>query len=109
MMNHNRLYSAVLAIFAVYNAILVTCTLSLAYGIGWQKGPVGHVPAWAVPWLFTLICAYTIAIIVTLFARRHRPAVGCRLTRILNLALLPALPVGTVIGIYGLWKVDRGA
>ena len=50
---------------------------------------------------------YLLAILATLYARSHFPEAGRRLTRLLNLTLLPFLPWGTLIGIYGLKRVDR--
>jgi hypothetical protein len=50
---------------------------------------------------------YAIAITVTLCARNLKPEAGRRLTRVLNWALLPALPGGTLVGIYGLLKADK--
>jgi hypothetical protein len=51
--------------------------------------------------------AYAIAIVITLCARRFKPETGRVLTRALNWALLPALPGGTLVGLYGLLKADR--
>ena len=50
---------------------------------------------------------YLLAILATLYARCRYPEAGRRLTRLLNLTLLPFLPWGTLIGIYGLKRVDR--
>jgi hypothetical protein len=36
----------------------------------------------------------------------YLPKLGRRLTRLLNWVLLPALPVGTILSLYGFWKVD---
>jgi hypothetical protein len=106
MINHNRIYSATLAIFALFAVIGCSLTLFLA-GLS-KAGPIGlQVPDWSLRWLAAINFAYAVAIIVTVFIRRYRPVLGRRLTRILNWTLLPALPGGTVIGIYGLWKVDR--
>jgi hypothetical protein len=104
MINHNRLYSAVLAIFALRNAITAIVFLD------WQRaggGPMRHLSERSLPPMTALCLAYAVAVAATLLARRYRPATGRRLTRILNWALLPVLPGGTVLGFYGLWKVDK--
>jgi len=51
--------------------------------------------------------AYTVAIIVVLCAQKFRPESGRRLTWFLNLALLPAIPGGTVVGVYGLCMAGK--
>jgi hypothetical protein len=104
MINHNRLYYAALATLTVGNAIT---TALLLYWIAAVGGPLGKLSARSLPWITALSCAYTLAMIVTLLARRLRPKSGRRITRFLNWALLPAFPCGTAIGSYGLWKVDK--
>ena len=54
---------------------------------------------------YEIICKGTI--IITLSARQLKPDAGRRLTRLLNWALLPALPGGTVVGLYGLLRADK--
>ncbi len=109
MMNHNRVYTAALAVFAVYNMLIVACGVALwriVGGQGWNE-PMGHFPAWSIPWLFWITCAYTILIVWTLFARRYRPELGRQLSRVLNWLLLPVIPGGTVIGLYGMWAAYK--
>jgi uncharacterized membrane protein YedE/YeeE len=106
MINHNRAYSAVLAALAVTAALSCGLLLFLA---GASAGGVvqTHLPDWSLPWVALINFVYAVAILVTLCARGFKPEAGRRLTRVLNWALLPALPGGTVVGIYGLLKVDR--
>jgi len=104
LLNHNRIYCAVLAIFiplTLFNAC------SLFYWYGTVGAPIGHLSARAVPWVAAFNVVYAVSMSVTLVARRYRPAVGRKLTFFLNLVLLPAFLCGTILGIYGLWKVDR--
>ncbi|HEV2434452.1 MAG TPA: hypothetical protein VG077_00480 [Verrucomicrobiae bacterium] len=106
MINHNRIYSATLVIFALF-AVMGCCLTLFLDGLS-KAGPMGlQVPDWSFRWLAALNFAYAVAIIVTLFVRQYRPELGRQLTLILNWALLPALPGGTIVGIYGLWKVDK--
>jgi hypothetical protein len=104
MINHNRLYCAVLTIFAAVNAMTTIGLLYWQRTVGWS---LGHFPGWSLPWMTAINFAYTVAIAATLLARRYRPETGRRLTQLLNWALLPALVGGTVLGLYGLWKVDK--
>ena len=107
-MNHNRMYVAALAILAGLSALSSGVLLFLA-GASTSGAVDTHLPAWSLPWVAIINFAYVVAIIVTLCARRLRPATGRTLTRVLNWALLPALPGGTVVGLYGLLMADRKA
>lgn len=66
-----------------------------------------HLPDSSLPWVAAINAAYAVAIGIVLCARWFKPESGQRLTRLLNWALLPALPGGTVVGIYGLLRADK--
>ena len=105
-MNHNRTYTAALAVLATLSALSTGLLMFLAAAS--SEGAVATLlPEWALPWIAFINFAYVIAIIVTLCARRLHPEAGRTLTRVLNCALLPALPGGTVVGLYGLMRADR--
>jgi hypothetical protein len=106
-MNHNRIYTATLWVFAVYNAIIITCGLYYWRVVGQTNEPMGRYPVWALKWMFALTCVYTVLIVATLVARRKDHAIGERLSRVLNWLMLAAIPGGTVIGLYGLFFVDK--
>jgi hypothetical protein len=106
MINHNRIYSAGLAILAAL-AALSSGLLMFLSGAAAGGGHDTYLPEWTYPWVAMLNFAYVIAIVVVLCARRFKPKTSRRLTRFLNWALLPALPGGTLVGAYGLWRVDR--
>ena len=107
MKNHNRTYSTALTVLGVLAALSSGLLLFLA-GAATAGGTVEtHLPAWSLPWVAVIDFAYAIAIVVTLCARRLRPETGRMLTRVLNWALLPAVPGGTVVGLYGLLLADR--
>lgn len=111
LINHNRLYSTILAILALFNANQAINLLRSQISLHKFQSLAGRLPpglnAASHPWLTAFILAYTVAMAVTFFARRFRPDTGRRLTWLLNWALLPVIPVGTVLGLYGLWKVDK--
>jgi hypothetical protein len=106
MTNHNRIYSGALATLAVLAALSSALLLFIAGAAAGGSLKI-NLPAWSLPWVAAINLAYTVAIIVTLCSRRFKPESGRRLTRLLNWALLPAFPGGTLLGIYGLWRVDR--
>jgi hypothetical protein len=47
------------------------------------------------------------ASVLTLLLRFKKPALGKVATKALNIVLLAGFPIGTALGIYGLWKVDK--
>ena len=100
------MYSVALAILGVF-AVLSSGLLLFLAGASAGGTVNTHLPDWSLPWIAIVNFAYAVAIIVTLCARRFRPETGRTLTRILNWALLPALPGGTVVGFYGLLRADR--
>jgi hypothetical protein len=106
MKNHNRTYSAAVAILAVL-AALSSCFLLFLLGASAGDDVETHLPNWSLPWVAVVNFAYTVAITITLCARGLKPETGRVLTRLLNWALLPALPGGTVVGLYGMLAVDR--
>jgi hypothetical protein len=105
------LYSTILAILAAFSANqafhLLRSQISLQKFQSLALRPPPGLNAASHPCLTAVMLAYTVAMAITFFARRFRPDTGRRLTWLLNWALLPAIPVGTVLGLYGLWKVDK--
>ena len=64
---------------------------------------------WAIEWIGVIASLYVVAIVATIVLRFAKPRAGRIASRALNIILLfTAFPVGTAIGVYGLWKVDRG-
>jgi hypothetical protein len=107
MKNHNRIYSLALGVLGVMSVLGAGLLLFLA-GASLGGAVHTHLPDWSLPWVAVINFAYAVAIVVTLCARRFKPQTGRVLTRILNWALLPAAPGGTLVGLYGLLSVDRG-
>ena len=98
-----RAYTSAVIVLALLAATGAGLLFYLA-GIASAGGDVRtSVPAWSLPLLGVAQFAYAFAIVAVLCARRLNPQVGRRLTRLLNWALLPALPGGTIVGLYGLW------
>jgi hypothetical protein len=112
--DHTRLYTAILAIVGLSTCLTIPLGLYVWYLR--QTGPAGAIPRppvvpdwpdWVIPVNAALCAAYLTAIALTLWLRRAEPIAARRVTRVLNYLLLPAAPFGTLVGIYGLLKVDR--
>ncbi|HEX4263628.1 MAG TPA: hypothetical protein VH597_04760 [Verrucomicrobiae bacterium] len=108
MKNHNRMYSAALAALGVCAAASSGLLLFLA-GAAAGGAINTHLPDRSLTWVAIINFVYAIAIIVTLCARFFRPETGRVFSRVLNWALLPAVPGGTVVGLYGLLRADRNS
>jgi len=108
MINHNRMYSTALASLGIMAALSAGLLLFLT-GVS-MSGPANtHLPDSSLPWVATINFGYAIAILIVLCARQFNSQSGPRLTRLLNWALLPAMPGGTVVGLYGLLKADKAS
>jgi hypothetical protein len=106
MIDHNRIYSSALVTLGGM-AALSAGLLSFLAGVSMGGSVNTHLPDSSLPWIAAINFGYVIAIVVVLCARQLKPESGKRLTRVLNWALLPALPGGTIVGIYGLLNADR--
>jgi hypothetical protein len=106
MIDHNRMYSAALTTLGLMAAISSGLLLFLT-GVSMGGSVNTHLPDFSLPWIGAINFGYATAILIVLCARRFKPGSGQRLTRLLNWALLPALPGGTIVGIYGMLKVDK--
>jgi hypothetical protein len=103
---HNRIYTTLLVVLAIMSVFSAGILLFLAGAS--TAGTIGtHLPDWSLPWVAVINAAYAGAIIATICSRQFNAEAARRLTRLLNWALLPAFPGGTVVGIYGLWNVDK--
>ena len=105
MINHNKMYSAALAALAAMAAISSGLLLFLT-GVSLSGAVNTHLPDSSLPWIAAINFSYVIAILIVLCARWFKAESAQRLTRLLNWALLPALPGGTIVGIYGVIKAD---
>lgn len=106
MKNRNRMYATALAVLALLATLSSGLLLFLA-GASTGGAIDTPLPEWSLPWVALINFAYAFAIIVTLCARRFSPATGRAISRVLNWTLLPALPGGTIVGLYGLFRADR--
>jgi hypothetical protein len=72
-----------------------------------SMGRLAILPPFLKPCEAALCLFYSLVAGLALCARCLHAYAGRRLTRLLNLTLLPVFPIGTAIGIYGLASVDR--
>jgi len=106
MINHNKIYSGALATLCILAATSAGLLLFLT-GVSASGSTNTHLPDSSLPWVAAVNFGYFIAILVVLCARYFNAASAPRSTRLLNWALLPALPGGTIVGLYGLLKTDK--
>jgi hypothetical protein len=91
VINHNKMYSAALATVgctAAFNSGL----LLFITGVSTAGSVNTHLPNASLSWVAAINFSYFIAILCVLCARRFKAESAQRLTRLLNWALLPALP-----------------
>ena len=106
MVNHNRLSNVIRTTLALY-LLSGLGILAVLMGMSPEARPRMLIPDWSLPFLAVINGIYLLAMLATIAARLTRLDVGQRLTKAMNLLLLLAPPVGTILGIYGLWKVDK--
>jgi len=106
MINHNKMYSAALAALG-FIAICSSGLLLFLAGLSAGGSVHTHLPNASLPWVAAINFGYFVAILFVLCARAFKAESAERLTRFLNWALLPALPGGTVVGLYGLLRADK--
>jgi hypothetical protein len=115
--SRSQIYNRALAAFALYVVLLTMMAVRDPSGgpitTSWVTTLENFVvlppvfyqesPGWSVFWLNLLNYTYSAAMLAALIARRYQPGYGSQLSRLLNWALLLALPWGPLIGLYGLW------
>jgi hypothetical protein len=103
--NHARLHATILVIVGASTALTIPLGLFLWF-LRQPRPSSSLFPAWTIPCWSAICVGYILAIAATLFCRRFHPAIAPRMTKALNLLLLAAPPFGTLLGIYGLLKLD---
>jgi len=106
-LDHNRVYILLLIAIAIIPAVNLPYVLRMAFSPDTPGIRKEHLPNVVLRWDIPLGICYLTAAIAMLWFRRFRPAAARRFTRILNYLLLFAPPLGTLLGIYGLLKVDK--
>src|SRR3954465_8711367 len=102
MNQHNRTYTVALIVMAfLYGLGVITMAfMSRSSTLPERSQWVFQMTAW-------MNGAFTAAMVTTLILRGVAPDAGRIATNALNIILLISFPLGTVLGIYGLLKVDK--
>jgi hypothetical protein len=100
---HDTIYTALLGVTSFFSLIGAIEMWFLAY-----RTPLAPESRWAIQFVFCLMLLLTTIQAAVLLIRIFLPARRKWVTVTLNIILLAAVPWGTALGIYGLWKVDKG-
>jgi hypothetical protein len=98
----NRVYTVMLIMLAFFLLLGIGQMITLRHWV--DASPRGRV---VLDYIKVAYGAYFAAILLTLFLRAKNPSAGRVAATALNLALLAMIPFGTVVGIFGLAKVDK--
>jgi hypothetical protein len=100
-MVHNRIWAALVLVLAFI------CLMGMLV-LGFVTQSADSDKVWAIHMIMAIEGLYVLVIAATLIVRQVVPAAARVVTIALNIILLFTMfPIGTAIGIYGLWKVDR--
>jgi hypothetical protein len=102
-MNHvNRIYTLMLIVLLVFTVL--TCGEMIMLRPRFAQVPRGLA---VLKFVEVTYAIYVAAIVATLILRATKPRLGRIATAALNIALLTAFPLGTVVAVFGLLKVDK--
>ncbi len=99
---HNVVYMALLAALAFFYIIGAVMFLLIV-----RSSDTPPESRWVFQMTLFMEFAYVAAMVATLILRGVSSKVGRVATLAMNIILLPLIPFGTALGIYGLWKVDK--
>src|SRR5437764_531997 len=98
----NRTYTIALIVIAFFYSLGVITMAFMSF-----SPTVPERTQWVFPMTAWMNGAFTAAMVTTLILRGVAPDAGRIATKALNIILLFSFPLGTVLGIYGLLKVDK--
>jgi Na+/proline symporter len=98
----NRVYTIMLIVLAIFLLLSVGQMMFLPRMVAYSSS--GKLVLNYIKVIFSI---YFCATVLTLILRAKRPAAGRVAATALNLALLAIIPFGTVVGIFGLSKLDK--
>lgn len=100
---HNRIYAALLVALALFFVLGMVSLLGMS-----RRPAMPPESRWAFEMIVGVYAVLIAAMVATLVLRGVAPRAGRVATMALNVVLLLLFPFGTALGIYGLWKVDKG-
>lgn len=98
--NHDHVYSTLVGVFGFFMLLSILCLLFV-------KRQIPPAQTAGIMLCLGFEAAYFIAAVGVLAIRLLFPAQRRWPTLFMNIVLLPAFPLGTALGVYGLWKVDK--
>jgi hypothetical protein len=102
-MNHvNRIYTLMLSVLLIFTVLTYAQMILLRPRFAAVPRGLG-----VLKFLQVTHGIYVVAIVLTLILRSATPRVGRIATAALNIALLAMIPLGTVVAVFGLLKVDK--
>jgi hypothetical protein len=102
-MNHgNRVYTIMLVMLSIFLLLSIGEMFIIPRFVAIP--PRGEL---VLDYMKAVLSVYFAAAIITLVLRATHPAAGRVAATALNLALLAVIPFGTVVGIFGLAKLDK--
>jgi|GEM_PF-3396169 len=109
MRKHEKIYTVCLILF-IFCEITAIGTFSYTANQILQDGGENAVFTADVLHYVAYICGcFAVFGTLTLILRYWKPEIGRHVTKALNILILIYFPLGTVLGIYGLLKVDKKA
>jgi hypothetical protein len=104
---HERIWIALVGAFGFFCVNGMVTMLFLIRGVHAKPGS-SPPDTWVLEYVAVVMAMHALAIAATIVMRFVKPPVGRVMTKALNIIMLISMfPIGTAIGIYGLWKVDR--
>jgi len=102
-MNHvNRIYTIMLIVLLIFTVL--TCGQMILLRPRFAAVPRGLA---VVKFVEITYGIYVAGIVLTLILRATTPKAGRIAAAALNIALLAMFPFGTVVAVFGLWKIDK--
>jgi hypothetical protein len=94
----------------LYTGFLIISCLQLPYAVNYQDASGEPLPATTIviwDYLIKVYIFYAVLCISAFIIRLRKPSFMKTATKAVNILLLFNVPAGTVLGIYGLLKVDK--
>lgn len=104
MNRHESIYTIALLVFVFWQLIGIVLMFWLRIG---QAGEPDPLPRWIFHYVITVELIYMAAGIATLVLRRTGSGFARTFTKAFNICMLIFFPIGTALGVYGLWVLDR--
>ncbi|HZK79848.1 MAG TPA: hypothetical protein VFC46_02250 [Humisphaera sp.] len=102
MSKADKTYTVVLAVLAYISLVSIITLWAITRSPNFRQDG-----RWAIEMVIATQACFLLCEVVALFVRVMFPASRKWPTIALNIVLLLSFPLGTAIGAYGLWKIDK--